>query len=192
MMNRLTEKVLFEKLQQGDQKVLKNFFDDTFALFVAFAQDFLGRDDACEDIVQDTFVTFWEQKESFENIYYVKAFFYKTIRHKCLNHIRHQRIALKYVNSLQKAQGELESTTYYVDAVIQEEASRMVYEEILKLSEVGRQVMLLALEGFSNDEIAEKLGISVNTVRTHKARAYQYLRGRLNELRILLLLLQPW
>lgn len=41
-MNRLTEKVLFEKLQQGDQKVLKNFFDDTFALFVAFAQDFLG------------------------------------------------------------------------------------------------------------------------------------------------------
>ena len=125
-MNRLTEKVLFEKLQQGDQKVLKNFFDDTFALFVAFAQDFLGRDDACEDIVQDTFVTFWEQKESFENIYYVKAFFYKT------------------------------------------------------------------LEGYSNGEIAEKLGISVNTVRTHKARAYQYLRGRLNELRILLLLLQPW
>ena len=182
MMNRLTEKVLFEKLQQGDQKVLKNFFDDTFALFVAFAQDFLGRDDACEDIVQDTFVTFWEQKESFENIYYVKAFFYKTIRHKCLNHIRHQRIASKYADSVQKTQGELESTTYYVDAVIQEEASRMVYEEILKL----------ALEGFSNDEIAEKLGISVNTVRTHKARAYQYLRGRLNELRILLLLLQPW
>ena len=68
----------------------------------------------------------------------------------------------------------------------------MVYEEILKLSEVGRQVMLLALEGYSNDEIAEKLGISVNTVRTHEARAYQYLRGRLNELRILLLLLQPW
>ena len=169
-MNRLTEKVLFEKLQQGDQKVLKNFFDDTFALFVAFAQDFLGRDDACEDIVQDTFVTFWEQKESFENIYYVKAFFYKTIRHKCLNHIRHRRIASKYADSVQKAQGELESTTYYVD----------------------RQVMLLALEGYSNDEIAEKLGISVNTVRTHKARAYQYLRGRLNELRILLLLLQPW
>lgn len=62
MMNRLTEKVLFEKLQQGDQKVLKNFFDDTFALFVAFAQDFLGRDDACEDIVQDTFVTFGSRK----------------------------------------------------------------------------------------------------------------------------------
>ena len=50
-MNRLTEKVLFEKLQQGDQKVLKNFFDETCALFVAFAQDVLGRDDACEDIV---------------------------------------------------------------------------------------------------------------------------------------------
>ena len=109
-----------------------------------------------------------------------------------MNHIRHRRIASKYADSVQKTQGELESTTYYVDAVIQEEASRMVYEEILKLSEVGRQVMVLALEGYSNDEIAEKLGISVNTVRTHKARAYQYLRGRLNELRILLLLLQPW
>ena len=190
-MNRLTEKILFEKLRQGDQKVLKIFFDDVFALFVAFAQDFLGKDDACEDIVQDTFVAFWEQKEAFENIYYVKAFFYKTIRHKCLNYIRHQKITSKYVSSFQKYQEELESTTYFIDTVIQQEASRMVYEEILKLSEVGRQVMFLALEGYTNDEIAEKLVISVNTVRTHKARAYQYLRGHLNELRILLLLLLP-
>ena len=191
-MNRLTEKVLFEKLQQGDQKVLKNFFDDTFALFVAFAQDFLGRDDACEDIVQDTFVTFWEQKESFENIYYVKAFFYKTIRHKCLNYIRHQKITSRHASEEQQMQNDLADKSYFIDTIIQEEASRMIYEEILKLSNMGRQVMLLALDGYSNDEIAEKLGISVNTVRTHKARTYQYLRERLGELRILLLILFPY
>lgn len=187
MEGKFTDEAFFQKLQEGDEGKLKELFNDSFALFVAFARNYLGQDDTCEDIVQDTFVAFWEQRASFKNIYYVKAFFYKTIRHKCLNYIRHQKIASRHASEEQK--NDLADKSYFIDSIIQEEASRMIYEEILKLSNMGRQVMLLALDGCSNDEIAEKLGISVNTVRTHKARTYQYLRERLGELRILLLIL---
>lgn len=41
---------------------------------------------------------------------------------------------------------------------------------------MGRRVLSLAVDGFSNQEVADVLGISVNTVRTHKARAYKILR----------------
>ncbi|MBC5620341.1 RNA polymerase sigma factor [Butyricimonas hominis] len=192
MEGKFTDEIFFQKLQEGDPGKLKEFFNDSFALFVAFARNYLGQDDTCEDVVQDTFVAFWEQRASFKNIYYVKAFFYKTIRHKCLNYIRHQKITSRHASEEQQMQNDLADKSYFIDTIIQEEASRMIYEEILKLSNMGRQVMLLALDGYSNEEIAEKLGISVNTVRTHKARTYQYLRERLGELRILLLILFPY
>ena len=192
MEGKFTDEIFFQKLQEGDPGKLKEFFNDSFAWVVAFARNYLGQDDTCEDVVQDTFVAFWEQRASFKNIYYVKAFFYKTIRHKCLNYIRHQKITPRHASEEQQMQNDLADKSYFIDTIIQEEASRMIYEEILKLSNMGRQVMLLALDGYSNDEIAEKLGISVNTVRTHKARTYQYLRERLGELRILLLILFPY
>lgn len=43
------------------------------------------------------------------------------------------------------------------------------------LTEREHQVMLLAVEGFSNQRIAERLGISHRTVETHKARVLQKL-----------------
>lgn len=41
---------------------------------------------------------------------------------------------------------------------------------------MGRQVLNMSVEGLSNQEIADVLGISINTVRTHKSRAYKVLR----------------
>jgi len=48
---------------------------------------------------------------------------------------------------------------------------------------------LMALGGESNAEIAESLGISQNTVKTIKWRAYNVLRKELSEYKLLLALL---
>ena len=47
----------------------------------------------------------------------------------------------------------------------------------------------MTMEGLSNPEIAKELGISANTVKTIKLRAYQVLRERLKGVQWLLLLL---
>ena len=58
----------------------------------------------------------------------------------------------------------------------------MIYSEINKLPEMGKKVLLLSLRENSNEEIAEILEIAINTVKTHKSRAYKVLRKNLGEL----------
>ena len=65
----------------------------------------------------------------------------------------------------------------------------MLYVAIDQLPPQTRNVILLNLEGKTSPEVAEELGISVNTVKTIKLRAYRVLRERLKGIQWLLLLL---
>ena len=73
--------------------------------------------------------------------------------------------------------------------ILEEEVHAMVYDAIKDLSERSRRVVILTMEGLSNPEIAKELGVSVNTVKTIKLRAYRVLRERLKGIQWLLLLL---
>lgn len=71
--------------------------------------------------------------------------------------------------------------------IIEEEVFGSMYDAIYKLPEQTRKIVLLTLEGVSNPKIAEQLKISVNTLKTLKKRAYQYLRNELGPYRFTLL-----
>ena len=58
---------------------------------------------------------------------------------------------------------------------------RQVYEHIKSLPAEQEKVMRMCLSGLGNQEIADKLGVSVNTVKTHKSRGLKFLRGKVEE-----------
>ena len=62
---------------------------------------------------------------------------------------------------------------------VREEVVRLLYLHIGDLPRVRRQIMRLSISGFSGKEIAERLGISVNTVKVQKNKSIKYLRDRL-------------
>lgn len=62
-------------------------------------------------------------------------------------------------------------------------------EEIDGLPQEQRRVILLHLEGKNNIEIAEVMEVSVNTVKTHKARARQQLKTKLQDLFVITFIL---
>ena len=49
---------------------------------------------------------------------------------------------------------------------------------------------LLSLEGKKNQEIAQLLNLSVLTVKTHKKNAFRYLKNRLQNLVLLVMIIQ--
>ena len=73
--------------------------------------------------------------------------------------------------------------------MIEEEVYSIVYKAIDELAPRSKKVILLSLQELSNGEIAEQLGISINSVRTLKQNAYKKLKGLLRDYFYLLFLL---
>ena len=65
--------------------------------------------------------------------------------------------------------------------IIKQELKARILDEVNRLGGVKRDVILLRLEGYSYDEISEELGLSINTVKTHKKQAYKDLRIHLSD-----------
>ena len=61
---------------------------------------------------------------------------------------------------------------------MQEEIYRELYMAVRELPEKCQRVFELHLEGKKNDEIAEILGISVLTVKSHKQNAIHILKRK--------------
>ncbi|MGV8096748.1 MAG: RNA polymerase sigma-70 factor [Mangrovibacterium sp.] len=174
------------RFDNGESIDFNDFFKENFAVFSSFAFRYIPDPDVCEDIVQEVFITFWQQKKVFPNLISVKAYFYTVIRNLCLNHIKHDLVKQKY--SLEN-QSEIESTNFFLEGILRKEANGIIYDEINKLPLMEKRVLLLSLKEYSNEQIANELNIKLTTVRTHKSRAYQVLRKRLGNLIYLMMTL---
>ena len=141
-----------------------------------FVAGYLGDDEGVEDVVQDAFVALWEKRADFREERAVKAYLYRAARNDCLNLKRRERARAAYARHVE-AEGEAEES--FLDRVMEAEvfdALRGVFEA---LTPAQREVYRLSLEGLSQEEIAERLNITVNTVKKHKNNANHFMRERM-------------
>ncbi len=171
------DKELIQGIISGDKKAFNQVFDEYFNALCAFSYKYIPDKSVTEDIVQDVFIAFWEHNKEFDHINAAKAFLYTSARNKCLNYLKHQLVLQKHQEALIY---ELESEQYFTRHVIEEDAFNRLYSEIRQLPLSSQNIMLLALKGLKNREIASELNISENTVKTQKKIAYAKLKPKLD------------
>lgn len=171
-------------INSKDRLVFKAFFEGNFSSVVMFADKYLDNLEVAADIAQECFIRLWRGNQIFESENKIKSFLYMTARNLALNELKHNAIVARYVQK-----GMLESEEYLRDNVIEEEVYSVIYKAIDELAPQSKNVILLSLQELSNGEIAEKLGVSVNSVRTLKQNAYKKLKGLLKDYFYLLFLL---
>ena len=87
---------------------------------------------------------------------------------------------------------EQEGIDPVIEIAVEEDVVNRFYAIVDELSEQQREVLFMSIDGAKVREIAEKLQISENSVKTQKKRAYAYVRERLGEsLGVVLFLLFP-
>ena len=156
-----------------------DFYESWYPGLVVFAQQFIQEQAIAEDVVQNAFVKLYEKFSSGESVNYIKTYLYSTIRNECLNLIKRDKAKERYVR---EQKSKIFSNEYFVDRVIEEEVLSLISQALETLPSQCQKVMLLSVSGLKVKEISEDLNISVNTVKTHKLKAYRILREKLKDL----------
>lgn len=161
------------KFADGGSESFENIFKEHFSKLVVFSSRYIGNRSICEDLVQETFMYLWDVDMVFKSDISLIAFLFKTVRNKSLNYIKHKKIKEKYSEESLRI---LKSDQYFIDNIMCEEFSELLYKAIGELTPQRKEVIVMHLSGIKNNEIAENLHISVATVKTHKSLAYKELR----------------
>ncbi|MCI9846897.1 RNA polymerase sigma-70 factor [Flavobacterium pectinovorum] len=178
--------IVFKELQNQNKSVYKNVFNHFYRGLVLYANNFLFDQQTSEDVVQEVFILLWENAKNIEIKSSLKAYLYAMVRNKCLNYLKSVKITddlnIIDLNSMLVLDEDLD--------LISEEEKTILYNHILKIIETFPESMqqvfkLKFIENYKYEEIADELGISVNTVKTQLKRA----KVKLSEALVILLAL---
>lgn len=170
-----------DKLKQGDRETFRLFFTYFYPKLKAFAFRFVDEDTA-EDIVQDVFLSFWEQKHKIQadNIY---SYLFKCTQNKCLNHLKRRTIAEEYELQVRIAESRMIFFDRMTDAndvftqVVNRDLRELVEKTINKLPPKCAQAFRLCyFHHLSHKEIAEVMEMSSRTIEGYTQQALQVLR----------------
>ncbi len=130
---------------------------------------------AAEDIATESFLKLWERHLDFENLAGIKSFLFTTARNAALNWIRQQETHERIHQDIAYLQQEDED--WIRNEEIEAELLRIIYVEIELLPDQCKAVFKsLSFDGLNTSQVAEKFGISPQTVRNQKSKAIQLLR----------------
>lgn len=179
------EKLQFEMsvIEIGEPQVFRLLFDTFYPRACLFASKLVKSRDAGADIAQETFLYIWQNTRHFPHVLAFKSYLYTTLKCKCLNYIRDYRV-VEDVDELKETVAEDRNEECLI---IEQELKARILQEINKLPEMKREIMMLRLEGKQYEEISEQLHLSINTVKAHKKESHRQLRIGLSDCEKLIL-----
>lgn len=163
---------IIQEIRNQNQFVYKKFFEDTYAELVHYANSYLFDQGWSEDIVQEVFIHLWEKSNSLEIKSSLKGYLYAMVRNRCLNFLKTIKIT-DNANVLDMQ--SMLSAEYNLD-VFSDEDLKIIHNQLLKVVEglptkMQQIVKMRFIENYKYVDIAEELGVSVNTVKTQLKRA---------------------
>lgn len=155
-------------------------FRSHFSGLCFFAQKYVKDFEAAKEIVQDSFLSLWEKRETIDMDRPVKSYLTMVIHNKCTNYLRDNRKFDPYILNIENL---LDVPEYEgSDSLVENELKAKIDSAILELPDKCREVFTMnRYENLKYQEIADKLQISVKTVETQMSKALQHMRIRLAE-----------
>jgi len=151
----------------------------------AFAQSINMDEVESKDILQDVWLDYWNRRKEI-SIDHIEAYLHKAVRYKTYNVLRDKKfnkVQLEICNELS------------IDSVIElnhdlDETNFHLNNYIAKLPSRCREIFTLSrYEELSNEEIADKVGISKRTVENQLSIALNSIRKNMEEVVSLLLII---
>lgn len=175
-----------------DKLRIEEIFRELYPALVNYAVRFVGDVQTGKDLVQDTFVALWQNRNKTDIHTGVRSYLYKSVRNRALNYLRD----VKSVDSLDQkdwrkenviASGRLGSGSEADNGAEEEEKSAGSIEQKMKLVMMWIQELpdrqkeafeLSRFDGLTHSEIAGVMAISEKTVNNHLIAALKSIKQK--------------
>ena len=177
------EKFLVAQLKLRNRQAYYKLFKTYYEQLLRYAEGIICDTDDAKDIVQDLFVYIWDNAKSVEINSSIKGYLFRSVRNRCLNEIK--SLGINAHRNLLYFDGLLAFENF--DQVANDKKfefkTEAILEEIKSLPSKMRKIFEMKyFQKQKYKNIAETLGISENTVKTHLMRAKEKLRSELSNL----------
>lgn len=167
------------------------------ARFEAIACRYVRSAAVAEDLVSDSFMSFWENRGRIPADANLQAYILIIVRNKCLDWLRAQSLHAKIEQEVYELRRRVLAAdirslqAFNPEEIFSEEVAAIVRQSLDRLPELTRDVFIARrFEEMSYKEIAEKYGITVRRVEFELEKAVKQLRVALKDyLPVLLMLL---
>ncbi len=183
----LNDNDIMKKLRKGDLFVFEQIFMNYYSKLCLFAEDYVKEPAIAEEIVADLFTTIWEKRELIEISFSLKSYLFRSVHNNCLKYLEHLKVLKKYetfaTTMIQRNELlNLSNNNNALANLISQEIESEIESAIKSLPVKCREIFCMhRFDNLSYQEIAQKLDISINTVRKQMMRALQKLREILQE-----------
>jgi RNA polymerase sigma-70 factor (ECF subfamily) len=187
----ISDQALIEKIRAGDFQAFESLVTRYESKVYRLAIRMLRNPQDAEDALQETFIQVYRGLPGFEGRSTFSTWLFRLATNACLMKIRHRATEPSRLLPLEdylprQDQGEIPQMVDWTDrpedALLSKESREKMMEALEKLPPEYRAVFILRdMEGFSNEETGEALGISIAAVKSRLHRARLALRGMLAE-----------
>lgn len=170
-------------LKASDREAFRNIFDHFYSMLLAYASRILDSRESAKDVVQEAFITLWNQRDNVDPGKSLKSFLFRIVYTRSLNQIRDRRMVAMDEKSFENLMvpEDFEQGLMNDESGIQEILEKIV----TRLPERQREALLLSRQdGLTHEEIADIMECKPATVNNHITGAMKNLRVYLKDLNI--------
>ena len=169
---------LVEQIKEGDDSAFRLFFDRYAKRLYNFSIYYLKSKPDAEEMVQDVFVKFWNNREQLNSGGNIKAYLFRVAVNTAYDIVKKKKQEGLDIDII--ANTIFKNDTW--DEVLYQDLQNRHDRLIDEMPEKRKEIYFLSRKkGLSNKEIAEELNISVRTVESQIYKAISFLKHHLFE-----------
>lgn len=174
-----TDLELLLQLLKGDESAFTQIYQRFWSVLYAVAQRYLKDEEMAKDAIQHVFMQLWECKADLALDTNLKNFLFTMTKNHLINVIRHNNLVIQ--KNYEWAQ-MYENNETWLEKVQSDGKLQMLEQCIDTLPEQKKRILHYKLQDhLSNQQIADAMGLSIQTVKNQYTTALKMLRERLTD-----------
>ncbi|MGN6417014.1 MAG: RNA polymerase sigma factor [Pseudobacter sp.] len=173
------DETLMHLFREGEGEAFTQVYQHFNKRVFFFVRQYLSSITEAQDITSECFFKLWEKKSEFPSLDAVGAFLHVAARNQCFNYLRHKQMAKEKEPELLGLLNTSEDSPFSLED-LRIQLLDLIAGEVDKLPAKMKEIFMLSYqEGLKPAEIAQRLGLQVQTVKNQRLNAVRLIKTAL-------------